>query len=123
MTHRSRLGGIIFDCRTDDLGSAAGFWAAALGSGIQERDGQYVKLDRQGGLDAEVQMVEHESRVHVDIETDDIEAEVARLTGLGASEVQRRGDWVVMQAPTGHRFCVVPAEGHEFETQSTVWEG
>lgn len=47
--------------------------------------------------------------MHLDIETDDIEAEVARLGALGAREVSRPHDarWVVMQVPTGQRFCVV----------------
>src|SRR5262245_57887638 len=55
----------------------------------------------------QIQRVEHESRVHIDIETDDIPAEVARLEKLGAKVVDRLERWVVMQAPTGQRFCVV----------------
>jgi hypothetical protein len=51
--------------------------------------------------------VDHESRVHIDIETDDIPAEVARLEQLGASVVDRLERWVVMRAPSGQRFCVV----------------
>jgi hypothetical protein len=55
----------------------------------------------------EIQRVEHESRVHIDIETDDIPAEVARLEKLGARVASQRERWVVMEAPTGQRFCVV----------------
>lgn len=55
----------------------------------------------------QIQRVEHESRVHLDIETDDIPAAVARLEQLGARIVERLERWVVMQAPTGQRFCVV----------------
>jgi hypothetical protein len=55
----------------------------------------------------EVQQVEHESRVHLDIESDDIEAEVRRLESLGARRLQNVQTWVVMEAPTGQRFCVV----------------
>jgi hypothetical protein len=55
----------------------------------------------------QIQRVDHESRVHIDIETDDIPAEVARLEKLGAKVVDRLERWVVMQAPTGQRFCVV----------------
>jgi hypothetical protein len=54
----------------------------------------------------EIQQVDHESRVHIDIETDDIPAEVARLEQLGASVVDRLERWVVMRAPSGQRFCV-----------------
>lgn len=55
----------------------------------------------------QIQRVRHESRGHIDIETDDISAEVARLQGLGTKVVDRLERWVVMQAPTGQRFCVV----------------
>jgi hypothetical protein len=55
----------------------------------------------------EIQRVDHESRIHIDIETDDIPAEVGRLEKLGAKAVDRLERWVVMQAPTGQRFCVV----------------
>lgn len=121
MAHRSRLAGFIVDCRTDDLGAAAGFWGAALGLEVLDPDedgaGRYARLSEgPGGLHIEVQKVEHESRVHLDIETDDIEAEVARLKTLGASEVSRPYNrrWVVMQAPTGQRFCVIRLQsGHE----------
>ena len=43
---------------------------------------------RSTDCDIEVQTVDHPSRVHLDIETDDIEAEVRRLEGLGAKTVQ-----------------------------------
>jgi predicted enzyme related to lactoylglutathione lyase len=114
MAHRSRLAGFIIDCRADSVTTAAEFWSAALGFPITDPDeggaNRYAVL---GGTPAElhieVQRVAHESRVHLDIETDDIEAEVARLKQLGATEVSRPHDarWVVMQAPTGQRFCVV----------------
>lgn len=69
----------------------------------------------------QIQRVEHESRVHIDIETDDIPAEVARLEKLGASVVSRLERWVVMQAPTGHRFCVVRLQRPGFPKNSNVW--
>jgi len=55
----------------------------------------------------EIQRLDHESRVHRDIETDDIPAEVGRLEELGARVVDRLERWVVMQAPVGQRLCVV----------------
>jgi hypothetical protein len=55
----------------------------------------------------QIQQVDHDSRVHLDIETDDIAAEVARLEQLGAKVAKRLERWVVMEAPTGQRFCVV----------------
>ncbi len=122
MAHRSRLAGFSIDCETDDLDAAAAFWAALLGSGSRPGEGQYRILDPQAGLNVEVQEVDHPSRVHLDIESDDIPAEVARLEKLGATKVAEIKTWVVMQAPTGHRFCVVPAGTADFAARATVWE-
>ncbi len=121
MTHRSRLAGFIIDCETDDLGAAAEFWAKALGSGTAPESDLYTRLDPQGGLHVEVQKVDHPSRVHLDIETDDIAAEVARLEGLGAKRVSEIKTWVVMEAPTGHRFCVIRAQTEAFEREAKTW--
>ena len=46
--------------------------------------------------------------MHVDIHTDDLEAEVARLEGLGAQRVERVAHWWVMRDPAGLPFCVLP---------------
>lgn len=107
--HLSRLAGFIIDCRTADLDAAASFWGGALGLGILGDDGpKYVRLDAAAhALSIEVQQVEHESRVHLDIETDNVDAEVQRLESLGATRHQQGARWWVMQAPTGQRFCVV----------------
>jgi len=114
MAHKSRLAGFIIDCQGGDVTTSARFWSAALGFDLVDPDeggeGKYAVLGgTPADLHIEVQKVPHESRVHLDIETDDIEAEVARLKRLGATEVSRPHDgrWVVMQAPTGQRFCVV----------------
>jgi predicted enzyme related to lactoylglutathione lyase len=110
--HHSRLAGFIIDCNTDDLEQAAEFWSAALGYELrpkeQETSPQYRQLETgANGLHIEVQKVTHASRVHLDIEADDIEAEVRRLERLGARRVSNVQTWVVMEAPTGQRFCVV----------------
>ena len=82
----------------------------------------YKKLeDAQHGLAIEVQAVSHPSRVHIDIETDDIEAEVQRLERLGATRIAAVRTWVVMEAPTGHRFCVVRASSPDFEAKAKDW--
>jgi hypothetical protein len=70
----------------------------------------------------EVQTVAHDSRVHIDIESDDVDAEVARLVKIGAREIDRIKNWVVMEAPTGQRFCVVPVERAGFEENANSWE-
>lgn len=124
--HRSKLAGFIIDCQTTDLAAAAEFWGAALGMRVQalpaEEGEKYVELiDPNEHLHIEVQKVEHASRVHLDIETDDIEAEVRRLQALGATIVNRVHTWCVMEAPTGQRFCVVRARSASFEGEAKVW--
>jgi len=60
--------------------------------------------------------------VHLDIETDDIEAEVRRLEKLGAKRIQAVHTWWVMEAPTGQRFCVVSASSASFSRLAATWE-
>jgi predicted enzyme related to lactoylglutathione lyase len=124
--HKSKLAGFIIDCRTDDLDGAAGFWSGALGMPIGElppaEAALYKRLDdATHGLNIEVQKVQHESRVHLDIETDDIEAELRRLEALGARRIRAVHTWWVMEAPTGQRFCVVRAASSSFDDQATQW--
>ncbi len=63
----------------------------------------------------------HPSRVHLDIESDNIEAEVARLEKLGAKRIGKVRTWVVMEAPTGQRFCVVRVQGPAFDDEANRW--
>lgn len=124
--HRSRLAGFIIDCRTDDLDAAAKFWSDALGIPRQSCDDpaqeNYVLLETgPDDMHIEVQSVDHDSRVHLDIEADDIEAEVARLEGLGARRIGQVKSWVVMEAPTGQRFCVVRPQRADFEEKANSW--
>src|SRR5271170_1837846 len=114
--HKSRLAGLIIDCQTEDLEAAARFWGAALGLKVQPpsakvEDALYRLLaTRPDQMHVEVQQVGHPSRVHLDIEASDIEAEVQRLERLGARRISAVRSWVIMEAPTGQRFCVVPVE-------------
>jgi hypothetical protein len=110
--HHSRLAGFIIDCQTGDLAGAASFWGAALGMKILGEDGPtYLRLDATArDLVVEVQQVDHPSRVHLDVESDDVEAEARRLEALGARRVQQVKSWLVLEAPTGQRFCVVRAK-------------
>jgi predicted enzyme related to lactoylglutathione lyase len=124
--HKSKLGGFIIDCRTDDLDAAARFWGSALGMPVRDLPpgpgNRYKQLgDAHHGLDFEVQQVDHPSRVHLDIETDDVDAEVSRLAALGARRIAQVGTWWVMEAPTGHRFCVVRAASDAFARRATTW--
>src|SRR5258708_38800007 len=82
--HRSRLSALVLDCPLDDLDAAAKFWSAALGRKVatldQDGDGKYAELETAADEPfLLLQKVEHEARLHLDIETDNIDAEVARL--------------------------------------------
>ncbi len=122
--HRSRLAGFIIDCDTRDLPKAAAFWSAALGMPPVKEEGAYVSLDgSRRDLAIEVQSVSHASRVHLDIESDDVEAEVKRLEALGARRVQQVNTWWVLEAPTGQRFCVIRAKTDlRAQPTATAWE-
>ncbi|MGH8030665.1 MAG: VOC family protein [Arenimonas sp.] len=103
---------LVLDCRVDSLAPALEFWSQALARDIdnadEDDDGRYGVLrtapDEPFVL---LQRVDHDARVHLDIQTDDFAAELARLEALGATRVAWVKRWWVMQAPTGHRFCVV----------------
>jgi predicted enzyme related to lactoylglutathione lyase len=124
--HRSRINGILIDCNVDDIQAAAQFWAGALGRAVDSDHlgtrGNYVMLETPPDeISVQIQRVDHESRVHIDIETDDIEAEVARLQKLGATVHKRLERWVVMQAPSGQRFCIVRVQREGFPKGATTW--
>jgi len=122
--HRSRLGALVIDCKTDDLTAAAQFWATALGYRIaaDQPDPRYVDLEGpEGEPRILVQKVEHPSRVHLDIESDDPVAEVARLEAAGARRVNALKGWVVLESPTGQRFCVVKPQRPDLAERGNFW--
>jgi predicted enzyme related to lactoylglutathione lyase len=55
--------------------------------------------------------------MHLDIETPEIEAEAARLEGLGARRVKAGtqsefgSTWILMEDPEGNEFCVCDGGG------------
>ncbi len=109
--------------------AAAEVWTRALGYAVRQHannhpgDENYVTLDTASDEPhIELQRVDHPSRVHLDIEADDVDAEMGRLEALGATRVERVRDWWVLEAPTGHRFCVVPAERGDFAARANRWK-
>ena len=125
--HHSRLCAVLIDCNTEDVDKAAQFWAGALGRPVDLAHagsrGNYRMLETPPDEPiVQIQRVGHESRVHLDIETDDMPAEIARLTDLGAKIVTRLERWVVMEAPTGQRFCVVRIQRPGFPKNANRWE-
>lgn len=126
--HHSRLSTIVIDCRTDNLKPHAEFWSHALGKPIvsldQDGDGKYAELATLADEPIILlQRVDHDSRVHLDLETDDLEAEAKRLEALGAKRVAFvRDRWWVMEAPSGHRFCIVQKQREEFGPHLNRWD-
>lgn len=124
--HRSRLSTFVLDCNVEDVDAAASFWSRALGRAVQPMDASSPRYrELETGADEPMlllQQVSHPSRIHLDIETDDIEAEVKRLEALGAKRVEHIRTWWVMEAPTGQRFCVVrPQRGTLEDGRANVW--
>jgi len=125
--HSSRLCSVQIDCKVEDVDEAARFWGQALGRSIDlghsGSRGNYRMLETPtNDIPVQIQRVNQDSRAHLDIETDDIPAEVARLEKLGATVVDRVKTWVVMQAPTGQRFCVVRVQRPGFLKDANHWD-
>jgi predicted enzyme related to lactoylglutathione lyase len=124
--HRSRLSTFVIDCRVEDVDRAAAFWSAALGRKVvppTPDSGDYREIEaRPSEPMLLVQKVEHPSRIHLDIESDDLEAEVARLEALGAKRIEFVRRWWVMEAPTGQRFCVVNPQRGPLTDEANLWK-
>jgi Glyoxalase-like domain len=103
---------VTFDC-TDAL-LVASFWAAALGSDVDEEstaDKAYVEAPGWGGPNMWFNRVPEpktaKNRMHLDLRAPgDINEEVQRLQGLGATTVREDTELVVMADPEGNEFCV-----------------
>ncbi len=124
--HRSRLSTLLVDARTSETAAAGAFWAGALGTTADPVPGEEQFLSLPGavhGLVMAVQAVDDEPRFHVDLETDDVAAEVDRLVTLGAREVGRWQGCVTLRAPGGHLLCVIPlhSDPAEFAARATTW--
>lgn len=123
--HKSRLSTFVIDCKSDDVDAATKFWSAALGRDVkppEEGDDKYRELacspDEPMVL---IQAVDHDSRIHLDIESDDLEAEAKRLEALGAKRIGFVKRWFVMEAPTGQRFCIVNPQRGPLGDSANEW--
>lgn len=125
--HRSRLCGFVIDCRSEDMDAAAEFWSQALGRPVrpaQPDEPLYRELATEPTEPLLLlQKVGHEGRIHLDIEADDLDAEVRRLEALGAKRIGFVKRWWVMEAPTGQRFCVVNPQRGPLAGKGTEWPG
>ncbi|MCU1596181.1 MAG: glyoxalase/bleomycin resistance protein/dioxygenase [Frankiales bacterium] len=112
-----RFEAVTIDCR--DKHALATFWCALLGTTVRGEFGQYLGLHAatEGHPRLVFQQVDHldegRSRVHLDLDTEDLEADTARAVALGASVVQDVTDfgvqWRTLADPEGNLFCLVPA--------------
>jgi hypothetical protein len=124
--HKSRLSTFVIDCKTKDIDRATTFWSRALGKKVMppEDDSPNYRglIMRKTEPMILIQSVDHPSRIHLDIESDDIEAEVLRLEALGAKRIAFVQRWWVMEAPTGQRFCVVRPQRGPLTSSANVWK-
>lgn len=125
MSHKSRLCAILIDTESDRFDTTVRFWSAALGRSVKaDSDPRYSALPptQPSDLDMILQRVEPGQRgVHLDIETDDVEAEVRRLEALGARRKRQVKAWWVMEDPDGHAFCVVPVSSAAWPEGAAEW--
>ncbi len=120
MPHQSRVCAVFFDSESEFEASAR-FWGAALGRTPEfDADGRYATL--RGDPEFNMQHVKsgHQG-MHLDIETDNVAAEVARLEKLGARKKYDIKDWTVLEAPGGHAFCVVPVYTDSWPAGAQSW--
>jgi predicted enzyme related to lactoylglutathione lyase len=114
-----RVGSIVL--RVDDLERQTAFWSAALDYVPREDDSDdFVLMRPRNGvgpnmsLDRVRSTLQIPPRIHLDLYAEDQAAEVARLIGLGATEVHwdkrpADADYVILADPEGNRFCVIDA--------------
>jgi hypothetical protein len=121
--HRSRLSTFVIDCKGEDVDAAARFWSAALGRALRPpSESGYRELQTTAAEPILlVQQVPHDSRIHLDIESDDLEEEVKRLEALGAKRIGFVKRWWVLEAPTGQRFCVVNPQRGPLRDGASAW--
>ncbi len=87
------------------------FWAGLTGWEIgPEKDG-FRRLARPDGMPLALllQRLDDEQSVvsgHLDLASDDVEAEVARHVALGARVVRRTSAWTTLLDPIGRAYCV-----------------
>lgn len=120
--HRILLREVIIDAPSKDVDAVTAFWSGALAATPHPvPDEPFVGLRDAASLPhVATQNIGDDPtpRYHLDIETDDLEAEIARLEGLGATLRTRYDDYAVMADPVGLVFCLLPPVSEEFETRS-----
>ena len=124
--HRSRFSTLLIDASTPQAQASASFWSSALGVPANPVAGEEQFTSLPGAfpdLVVAVQAVDDSPRFHIDIETDDLDAETARLVALGAVETNRWLDCRTLTAPGGHLLCVIPqhSDDETFDRLARTW--
>jgi hypothetical protein len=124
--HRSRVYAVIIDTPSEEANRAAEFWSAALGVPARPLQGHPQFTSLRGavpGLATAVQAVDDAPGIHLDIESDDPEAETARLLALGAEQIGRWLECRILRVPGGQVVCVLPVESDPalFDAQARTW--
>ena len=126
--HRSRIGLVLIDHPAEAWEQGLSFWAGVQGvvpGGEDSGMPEYRSLGRIGSVALESQRTGAGTppRVHLDIETDDVAAEVARVVALGARVEEERDGYTILRDPGGMVFCVVPVQtGEDFEREALSWD-
>jgi predicted enzyme related to lactoylglutathione lyase len=123
MAHHSAIRVIVIDVPEDDHDRELAFWQGAIGKELRhiERYPEFhgARLPHEEQLGLLVQRLgEGQPRVHLDIHTTDVAAEVDRLEKLGASQERQVHDWTIMRDPAGLPFCVIPAREGELDDEN-----
>ncbi|CAM2068463.1 Glyoxalase-6 domain-containing protein [Sulfidibacter corallicola] len=125
--HQSKLCTLVIDCPPQEFQQAVAFWSHALGRRPPEGADlgkRYVEMEVPvDRIQVLLQQSEDSPAVHLDIETDDVDAEVARLEAAGAERKRQVRTWWVMKAPSGHDFCVVKPQSQDFPAGANQWDG
>jgi predicted enzyme related to lactoylglutathione lyase len=125
--HRSRIGLVLIDHPEEAWDAALAFWAGVQGVTPVSEDEtmpEYRSLGAIGSVALESQRTGPgtPARVHLDIETDDVPAEVTRVIALGATVLEERTSYTILQDPAGMVFCVVPVQtGDDFDREALTW--
>ena len=119
--HRSSLCHFVID--VPDLEHGVAFWSEALNATEEIVSEQSCHIYRRLRLpDSEKRILLQKTgddkvgkeRMHLDLETDDVEAEIRRLEALGAThwdhQAERGFDCWVLRDPWGNEFCVLQPE-------------
>ena len=121
------MAGILIDTPSAQVGTEVEFWSQALGTATYSPPDEEQFTALVGAVPDFFTVVQSTGddapRYHVDIETDDLAAEVARLTALGAQSLTRWKDAITMRSPSGHLLCVVPVHGdaEAFARTARTW--